>query len=611
MGKASRTKRTRRDHVPRPPSQRGVAPEPRRRPGGGRSEPLAAVLLVAAGIAAYHNALQGPFVLDDLYAIPGNESIRSLSPTSGVLAPPPNTPVSGRPLVNLSLALNYAVGGLNVASYHVFNVLVHVLAALVLFGVVRRSLDSPGLGPAYRGRAAGLATAAALLWVVHPLATESVDYTIQRTELLMGFFLLLTLYCAIRGFAAPEKRGWHVAALAAFALGMASKEVIVVAPLVVLAYDRTFWSASIRDALRKHARLYAGLAAVLVVSIVLVATRFRRAFVGMTGRDVSPWEYALTQTGVIVHYLRLVLWPSPLVADYADWPIARSIGDVLPSLVAIVALVGLTVWGLLRGSKLAFLGVFFFLLLAPTSSVRPILTEVAAERRMYLPLAAAILLIVIGAHALLQRLEAPGGVGVAAVAVAAVVLLLVTVRRNEVYRTTLDFWSDIVARRPDNARGRAWLGSTLIDLGREAEALEHLTAAVRLQPDDATAQYNLAVVLAGQGRTEEAIERNREALRLKPEYAQAHNNLASALEKRGEIDEAVRHYREAVRIDPDHAIAHYNLALALRRQGRAEEATSHLETALRLRPGFAEARRVLGAIRGAPGRPFLLPTPSP
>lgn len=567
-------------------------------PGSGWIERFAPILLVAAGLLAYHNSFQGSFVLDDLYAIPGNESIRSLA---NVFTPPPGTPVAGRPLVNLSLAINYAIGGLNPTSYHVFNLIIHVLAALTLFGVVRRTLESPGLRDRYRGRAAGLGAAVALLWVVHPLTSESVDYTIQRTELLMGLFLLLTLYFALRGFEAPRKPGWHVAALAAFALGLASKEVTVVAPLVVLACERLFWPTVPGGARKRRWRLYGGFAAILFVSILVFATRFQRTFVGLTGRDVSPWEYALTQTGVVVHYLRLAVWPSPLVADYAGWPIAKSVAEVPATLAAIAALVVLTFWGLLRRRKLAFLGVFFLLVLAPTSTFRPLLTEVVAERRMYLPLAAVIALVVVAGDALLRRLAAPRAVSAAVVTVVAVVLALVTIRRNEDYRTEFGFWTDIVSKRPDNPRARAWLGNALHDLGRDGEALEQLAVAVRLDPRDATAHYNLGVVLASLGRNDEAIERQREALRLKPDYPSAHNNLGNALENRGDLDGAVGHYREAIRLDPRYAIGHYNLGRMLRLQGRPLEAIAHFEEALRWRPDFPEARRALDAVRSLTG----------
>ncbi|HEX9286719.1 MAG TPA: tetratricopeptide repeat protein [Thermoanaerobaculia bacterium] len=563
---------------------------------------LAAPLLVAAGLFAYHNALNGPFVLDDVPAIPDNATIRTLWPASGVLSPPAQSAVTGRPLVNLSLALNYAASGLNVVPYHAFNIAIHLLAAVVLFGIIRRTLG--GRGPEDRDHdpATGIATAAALLWVVHPLVTESVDYTIQRTELVMGLFFLLTLFCAIRVFDSPGSPGWQAAAVASFALGMGSKEVIVVAPLVVLVYDRLFRSRSFRDALQRHWRLYAGFAGVLVLFVLLVATRFRRVFTGMAGRSVTPWDYALTQSGVIVHYLRLSLWPHPLAADYDGWPIATSPVSVLPYLVVVLALVALTLWGLARRRKLAFLGVWFFFILAPTSSFRQIPSEVAGERRMYLPLVAVVALLVLAGRALFSRLDAPRIVSVTVTAALAITLSLVTVHRNDDYRTVLSFWSDAVAKRPDNPRARMSLGDYYFRHGRGAEAVAQLAEAVRLQPGSAKAQFDLGIVLANQGRMDEAIEHYRETLRIFPENASAHNNLAAALAGRFDIDGAIEQYREAIRIEPGHAVAHYNLALALGQRGRMEEEIQHLEAAVRLQPDFAQARRTLDDLRGRASR---------
>jgi tetratricopeptide (TPR) repeat protein len=562
-----------------------------------RLDRLVAPLLVAAGLFAYHNALRGPFVLDDLYAIQSNQTIRTLWPPWGALSPPAHSAVTGRPLVNLSLAFNYALHGLDVTSYHGFNLTAHILSALVLFGIVLRTLRSPDLRSRYRVGAVGIATAAALLWVVHPLTTESVDYTIQRTELLMGLFFLLTLYFALRGFETPERWGWHAAALAAFALGLGSKEVIAVAPAVVLAYDRLFWSTSFKEALRRRRLLYGGFAVVLVLFVLVVGARFSRTFTAFVAHEITPWQYGLTESGVILHYLCLALWPDRLAADYAGWPIATSAVSVLPSLIAVGALFALTVWGLVRQKKIAFLGVFFFLVLAPTSSFRPMPAEVAAERRMYLPLAAVVLLFVLAGHTLLRRVDAPRAAGRGLVAVLAVVLALVTVRRNEDYRTTLSFWSDIVAKRPDNPRARMWLGNYLYEHGKRAEAYEHLATAVRLQPKDAQAQYGLGVVLASQGRTDEAIERYRTSLLMDPQNAAAHNNLGIVLAARRQTEEAIEHYLAAIRIDPAHAGAHYNLALILADRVRMDEAIGHLEAALRLKPDFPEARRALDGFR--------------
>jgi len=528
-----------------------------------RLERLAVPLLLAAGFVAYHNALRGPFVLDDIRAIHQNETIRTLWPPWNILSPPVHSPVTGRPLVNLTLALNYAIGGLNATSYHVFNLAIHLLAAVVLFGIIRRTLGDRPPGARHRQEATGLATAGALLWVVHPLTTESVDYTIQRTELLMGLFFLLTLYCAIRGFEPPERRGWHGAALAAFVLGLGSKEVIVVAPAVVFVYDWLFDSSSLRDVLRRHWRLYAGFVAVLALYVLFVGTRLRGAFEGLSGRAVSPWHYALTQSRVIVHYLRLALWPYPLAADYDGWPIATSPGSVWPYLVVVLALVALTLWGLVRRRKLAFLGIWFFFILAPTSSFRPVTTEVAAERRMYLPLAAVVVLVVLGGYEALRRQGASRPVRFGTTAALALTLALVTMRRNDDYRTILGFWSDAVAKRPDSPRARLWLGYYLYIQGRSAEALQQETEAVRLQPEMVEAQYSLGVVLAN----------------------------------RGKLDDAIAHYRQAIRIKPGYVEAHYNLAIVLTRQGRKEEAAEHLETAVRLQPDFSPARRALAKIR--------------
>jgi len=157
-------------------------------------------MVVFAALAVYHNSFSGPFIFDDRRAITENLTIRH--PWSALAPPSTGGGVIGRPLVNLSLALNYAVGGLKVWGYHATNLAIHILAGLTLFGIVRRTLLRQGYGGHTLLRldsATALAFTVALLWVVHPLQTESVTSIIQRTESLMGLFYLLTLYCFIRG----------------------------------------------------------------------------------------------------------------------------------------------------------------------------------------------------------------------------------------------------------------------------------------------------------------------------------------------------------------------------------------------------------------------------
>ena len=178
-----------------------------------------------------------------------NPAIRELARLDRVLSPQRDSPVAGRPLVNLSFAVDYALDGLEVPGYHVTNLAWHIVCAWLLFGVVRRTLALPAIAPARAAHASDLAMAVALVWGVHPLTTEVVDYLSQRTESMMACCLLLTMYAAIRSHGSPG-RGWHALAIVACLAGTVCKETIAVAPLLVALYDRVFLYGSWREAAR-------------------------------------------------------------------------------------------------------------------------------------------------------------------------------------------------------------------------------------------------------------------------------------------------------------------------------------------------------------------------
>jgi hypothetical protein len=207
-----------------------------------------AAVIVLAGVVAFANSLSGPFIIDDQDSIVTNDRIRRLWPPGDVLFAERENPVAGRPVVNVSFALNYAVGGLEVRGYHVVNVAIHIVSALLLFGIVRRTLNVSDLLPRFGPRSADFAFACALIWLVHPLQTEAVDYLTERTELLMGLFYLLTLYASIRGHERAEPRtgppgqpprwgpgtAWQAVAVVSCVLGMGSKESMATAPVMIL-----------------------------------------------------------------------------------------------------------------------------------------------------------------------------------------------------------------------------------------------------------------------------------------------------------------------------------------------------------------------------------------
>ncbi len=542
------------------------------------------VLLVVVGVLAYANSLNGPFFFDDTISIVENEDIRRLWPTA--LMATFDSPVAGRPVVSLSLAVNYALGGLDVRGYHAVNLAVHIVCALVLYGIVRRTLAGPAPLDAD-----GLALAIALLWLVHPLQTQVVDYVTQRTESIMALFYLLTLYCAIRADG-PRRLAWAAASVACCAAGMASKEVMVTAPVMVMLYD---WCFRI-EVSRRRAGLYAALAATWGVLGALMWMWPHTSSVGATDA-ITPIDYALNQGAVILSYLRLSIWPHPLLIDYG-MPGPVTIGAAWPALAA-VALLGIATLALFaRRRAVAFPAAWFFVILAPTSSIVPIVTEVGADRRMYLPLAGVIALAVTGGYALLWWVAARRArlIGACAVAAVAALLAWATVKRNAEYRSPIVLWQAVRDADPGNFRAPNNLGILLQEQGSMEEAIAQFREAARLRPDAARIHYNLGNALLAAGRPAEAITPYREALRLDPKYGKAHHNLAVALGRTGAADEAITHFAEALRIDPRDAECHFHMAVALRLTGDQDGAISHLHRALEIHPGYADAHRNLGAI---------------
>jgi len=569
---------------------------------------LAGGMLALAALAAYHNSFSGPFLFDDVPAIPGNETIRHLGRFWAVLSPPPGgLTVSGRPVLNFSFAMNYALGGDAVGGYHAANLLIHILAGLALFGIVRRTLGRLGQGLA--ASATGLGFAVALIWTVHPLQTESVTYIVQRAESLMGLFYLLTLYCFIRYADEPAGHSlWGWLSFGACLLGMATKEVMVSAPVIVFLYDRTFISGSFGAAWRRRRAFYAGLAGTWLVLVGAVASASDRG--GSAGfGTVIPWGlYVLTQLSAIVHYLRLSAWPHPLVFDYSG-ELARSPLEVVPAAVAVILLIAGTVVCFpsrnFERRAAGFAGIFFFAILAPTLLV-PVATEIVVEHRMYLALAPVLAVVVCGGYALLARvrrtptLSGIGGWG--ALLAVTIVFICLTARRNDDYRSELTLWRDTVAKRPNNALAHYNLGVALLHAGNSPDAKAQFEEAVRLAPDYADAFLNLGTVLQSEGKNDEAIVDYEKAVSFKPRSAEAYYHLGAALAQIGDTSDAIAQYGEALRLKPDYLEVHANLGAALVNAGRMPEGLAELEEAERLDPDSAQIHYNLGLVLRAMGR---------
>ena len=567
----------------------------------GRAWPWFAVIILA-GAVAYANSLSGPLFFDDQTSILNNPSIRQVWPLSVPLAPPSSTPVAGRPIVNLSFAINYALGGFDVRGYRLANIGLHILSALILFGIIRLALTGRALRERFASCSNGVALACALIWMLHPLQTEAVDYMTQRTELLMGLFYLLTLYCAIRATRSCSQGRWQAASVVSCMLGMACKESMVTAPLVVLLYDRIFVFDSMADAVRARRMLYGGLAASWLELAMLASSR--SSTVGFSA-GISVWTYLLNQADMVTRYLRLAIWPRSLVLDYGV-PRPLTFADVLPQAVLVIVLLLGAAIALAKRPMFGFLGAWFFVTLAPTSSVIPIAPEVGAERRMYLPLAALVVLGVISGQWLLARLiqsarrrgsplsvrfEALASAGIATIVVAA--LALETTNRNGDYETSVSILRTVVDRWP-HGRAHFNLAVALRAQGDSTEAMEHLRLAAPAVPE---AQYALGAELFDQRRFDEALVQLREFVRrtsAHPDALQARDMIARALRFQGKLPEAAAEFADALKAAPQNADLHGNLASVLLEQNDFAGAAVHYQEYLKYRPGNAAALDNLG-----------------
>lgn len=544
----------------------------------------AAAVIVLAVLLAYANTFSAPLVLDDYYSITENPTIRQLWPPGLAFSPPVKSGTGGRPLANFTFAVSYALSGDRPWGHHAVSVGVHALTALVLFGVVRRTLLLPGLRERYAAHALGLAAAIAVLWAVHPLQTQVVTYVSQRTESLMALCYLSTLYCFIRG-TETRPRLWHGLAIVACLLGMACKEVMVTAPLMVLLYDRVFVAGSWKAACRQRWRFYLGLAGTwLLLGGLMIGVKERDVGFGL---GVSMFDYALTACKAVVLYVRLGLWPQPLIFDRGP-VLVKSLAEAWPWILGVGVLLAAAVVAWRRRVAWGFLAVWFFIVLAPTTSFVPVVQQPIAENRPHLALAALVTLVVLGLYSRVGAWMFVACGGLATVATVA------TLNRNRDYASEVGLWRDTVAKAPTNVRAQHNLGAALQKSGQAGEAITAYEASLALDPSYFYAHVSLGNLFCEQGRDPAAISHFQEALRLEPRLPKACVNLGIALFRTGRTAEAITQLERGVVLDPGSADAHYNLGTALTLSGRAVEAVPHFRTAVALDPRQLKAWNSLG-----------------
>ena len=547
------------------------------------------MLILAAGAAAYANGATDHFVgFNAQRSLVDNPDIRSLWPLdqamglhlAGDAARADGGTLVRRPVLSLSFALGYAIHGPRAWAFQVVNIAVHLSAALLLFALVRRTLRAPRLARHWSQSGDFLATLVAMLWVVHPLTTESVTFVIQRAESLAALFALATVYCACRYFEDPSRRAWAASAVACCVFAFGTKESVVALPVIIWVYDALFFSGSLAAALRRRRGLLFALACAWLLPAVLVARTI--ADVQVDFRPGRTLDYLLAQPRVLAEYLRLAVWPDPLylysnTTRFTSPGTATILGFGAGVLLALAA----TAAAIRRGHPLAFLPAAFFLLLAPTSSFVAT-NDVIQEHRMYLPLAAVVCAAVLALFAAARRFTTntrSARIGAGAVAATATIALAsLTHARN------LDYQSDFAAFYPgDLSMAHGALARHAAASGRFEEAAARLAAILEL-PREAF----------GTGPAERRYHRGR-----------AHNDLGAVLVELGRLDAARAHVEAALATASPLPAAENNAAVLAALGGDpsgALERLQRIEPPREMRPWLAQNLGAAAALAGDDAR---------
>lgn len=553
---------------------------------------ICAAVIVVFGCCIYANSFDAPFVLDGRSEIENNSVIRRVWPPWGWLT------YNVRPLAYFTFALDYELYGFGDADsgprgFHFTNIVIHLVAALLLFGILRRTLQRGRGEERFAEHATYLAAGIALIWMAHPLQTQSVTYVVQRIEALMGLFVLLSLYCFVVAQRSASPKLWLSISVVSCLLGLVTKEVAAVIPLLVIVYDRIYVAESWRDLFKQRRGYYLALFGTWVVFGIFLAARWSR-YHGRIGNieGISPMQYALTQPGVLTHYLRLTILPIGQCLDYW-WPLATKPAEIVPGMIFILSLLGLTFWALYRYPQWGFWGWWFFVILGPTSTIVPI-QDLAFEHRMYLSLAGLAALFVLGGYEIAQR---TGFVSkrVWLFGVVPVVILILGITsfiRNETYRTRVSLWQDVVAKAPNNPRAYLNLGLALDEEGKHYEAIQVFLKVIQADPDYeqiADVYNNLGATYLAVNNSRNAQRAFQKALEIDPTYPRAYTNLGVMLARSGQIEAAVPYFQKAVELAPDNPEFQTNLGQALQKTD-PQKAAEHYQRALEIDPDYERAR---------------------
>ncbi len=556
-------------------------------------------LLLLLPLIVYLNSLNNAFHYDDMSAFVKNEAIRDIRNIPGffkaVIAGEGEINDLGyRPLLDISFMLNYYIGGLNPAGYHIFNLLFHILNGLLIYFVVGMTGDF--------GKNKIVPFIAALAFVMHPVHSEAVNYIHARSSILATFFMLLALFLFIKHKASgPGKLIYYSGAIGAFVAGVLTKELVFTLPVMLCLYDYYFISggrkaAFLKNALKQHLPFFILLGIYLVFRVLLVKN------LNPPDDTKTPLTYLLTQTRVMMNYIKLLFYPVNLAVERRIL-LSHSFFELRVMFsTAVIALALFAALKLYRKSKALSFGIFwFFITLIPTSSVVPLII-IMNEHRLYLPGVGFSLVIAVLVHGLWNM--PPGKFPVKRFREALAVLLVLVLifsfmrilKRNGDWKDEYSLWSKNVKVCPDSFRARNNLGAYYDRQDDYDNAMKHYEESVRLNPMAASSQDNLGIIYYKKGFYDRAIVCYKNALALKADYHDALNNLGIVYAAKGMLEEAISEFEKVIDINPEHKSVYKNLGLVYKMMKDEKRALIYWKKYLQVYPDAPDAGLIKGEI---------------
>lgn len=580
-------------------------------------EAILVLFLCVVTFCAYSNTLQSPFVFDDTGNIIENTHIRwdHLS-LENVMKVATQSLSKNRPVANISFALNYYFDGYDVAGYRLVNVLIHIASGIFLFFVVKATLTLPSVPiGAHRSRLIPFFTS--LIWLLHPLHTQSVTYIVQRMNSMAAMFYILALLLYIKGRLSAKKKWGITLFISSFLAGvmaLGSKQIAATLPVMILFYEWCFFKNLERAWIRDNVVRF--LVCFVVFSCValfyLDMDPFERILGGYGRRDFTMTQRVLTEFRVVVFYLSLIFFPHPsrLSLDHY-FPLSYSMIAPISTVFSCLLIMGSIAFSVYQAKKkpvFLFCTLWFFGNLLIESSI--IGLEIIFEHRTYLPS----MFVVLGLVLMIYKFAPSFWLRIPVLLGIAMICAVFTYERNGIWQNRVTLWQDCVDKAPEKARPHYNLGLSLQGYhpsGKDGpqhltktqiteKAIFHFREAIRLDPDHLKAHNNLGIALMEKGCVGEAISHYRLVLDRKPDSMEAAGNLAIALSKKGNIEEAIRYFKASLRSGHDQTKTLNNLGVLLARAGRVSEAALQFRKVIQIEPSNREARHNLQKLK-APG----------